>query len=269
MVGRVNEARNNEMRSKLVLRGDSVEAWKKIEVDPYNEDSWYQYAMALGNEKGVEESIDAFSQGLFYNPFSALLHFGRGRKNIGLRRYWRAISDFTESIRLHPENWNFWYYRAVSENLNGNTEESISDFMQCFPLTAENEHYPLVDWLFLCNLDLGDKEGAKKALDLIDDNIIPPQMDYAYRRRVQLYKGVIKPEELLDVKHIESHCLPLPGRVNLEIQTLTFGLYAYYEYIGDREKANEVLKTVCGYDPLPAFGYLKGTAIAKERGLID
>ena len=175
----------------------------------------------------------------------------------------------TMAIRLQPEVWNYFYYRAVAENLNGQSEDAIADFMECFKLTEPCEHYPLVDWLFIWCLDQNNRERAKEMLDLIDANIIPPAMDYAYWRRVQLYKGIIQPEELMDVEHIKKHCLQLPNRVQLEIETLTFGLFVYYNYIDDQEKANETLLKIASFKPSAAFGYLKGTAIARERGLID
>lgn len=260
--------KNEEMRNKLILKANSSDVLKKLKDDPTNPELWYQMGMALSDEEGPEAGIDAFSQGLVYNPFNATLYFGRGRKNIGLHRYWRCISDTTMAIRIQPETWNHWYYRAVAYNLNGNYEEAMADFMQCYNMTEPEEHYPMVDWLFLCALDMNDKEKAREVLDLIDVNVIPPIMDYAYRRRVMLYKGVVKPEEFIDIDHIKENCLPLPNRVELEINTLTFGLYAYYSYIGDTEKANEVLLKITKFEPSPAFGYIKGVALARKNGLI-
>lgn len=260
--------KNEEMRDKLVLRAVSTEVLEQLKSDETNPDLWYKLGMALSEEEGPEAGIDAFSQGLVYNPFNATLYFGRGRRNIGLRNFWRCISDTTMAIRIQPEIWNHWYYRAVAYNLNGNYEESMADFMQCFSMTGHDEQYPLIDWLFLCALDMNDKQKAKEVLDLIDENIIPPAMDYSYRRRVMLYKGVVKPEEFIDIEHIKENCLPLPGRVELEVSTLTFGLYAYYTYIGDTKKANEILLKITEFEPSAAFGYLKGVDLAKRNGLI-
>ena len=261
--------KNEEMRKKLLLTANSADVREQLKDDPTNPDLWYKMGTALSAEEGHEAGIDAYSQGLVYNPFNASLYFGRGRKNIGLRHYWRCISDTTMAIRIQPELWSHWYYRAVAYNLNGNHVEATADFMQCYNITEPEEHYPMVDWLFLCALDMDDKEKAREVLDLIDVSVIPPTMDYAYRRRVMLYKGVVSPDEFIDVEHIKKNCLPLPNRVELEIETLTFGLYAYYTFMGNTEKANEVLLRIVKFKPSAAFGYIKGIDIAQKRGLIN
>ena len=262
--------KKQEMIRKMLMTPDLEESKASLAQDPENPDLWYQYAMAVGLVDGPEASIDAFSQGLVYNPFNAPLYFGRGRKNIGLRKFWRAISDATMAIRLEPDIWTFWYYRAVPRNLAGDAKGALEDFMQCYRMTPDNEHYPLVDWMFLCALDMGDKEKAKEVLDLIDTSMEPHHcMDYSYRRRVKLYKGEITPEELIDDEDIMKNDYSVqPGRLQLAHETLTFGLFAYYTYIGETEKANETLKKIVAFPPSAAFGYLKGSGIARERGLI-
>ena len=268
MRAKVNENRNEEMRKKLVLRASSTEARKRVDLDPYDEEGWYQLGMALAKEQGPDACIDAFGEGLFYNPFSALLHFGRGRKNIGLGRYWRCISDQTEAIRLSPENWTYWYYRAVAENLNGNLKEAISDFRQCMQLTDAAEHCPLVDWMFLCYVELGDKDGAREVLKLLRDDIVPPDMDYAYLRRIQLYQEKIRPEELIDEEALRRISGSDEDNLELDIVTLLYGLYAYYVYKGEQEKAKEALKELLKHPYPGAFGYIKGEKAAMEWGLM-
>ena len=262
--------KKKEMIRKMLMTPDLEESKSALAQDPENPELWYQLGMAVGVKEGAEASIDVFSQGLIYNPFNAPLYFGRGRKNIGLRKYWRAIADATMAIRLEPDIWTYWYYRAVPRNLAGDAKGALEDFMQCYRMTPENERYPLIDWMFLCCLDMGDREKAKEILNLIDTSVEPSHcMDYAYRRRVRLYKGEIKPEEMIDDEDIMKHAyVTQPGRVQLEHETLTFGLFAYYTYIGETEKANETLQAIAALEPSAAFGYLKGTGIARQRGLI-
>ena len=262
----------NEQRAKLLLRESSEDVLKKLEDDPKNPDLWYSLGVSLSDEKGFDEGIDAFSQGIAYSPFNASLYFARGRKYIGLQRFWRSISDLTLAIRLDPDKWSHWYYRAVCYNLNKCYEESIYDLHQCLRLTEEEEHYPLVDWLFHNYVDMGEMEKAKAVLDLIDADVVPPTMDYGYRRQVLLYKGIISPEELIDLEDIKKNSLVkdnVPGRMELETTSITIGHYVYYTYIGDTEKANEALLKITTFEPSAAFAYLKGVALAKERGLID
>lgn len=264
----MDKKKKEEHRNLLLTSYTAAEIRKQLEDDAEDPMLWYKLGNAVSDEEGAEAGIEIYSQGLLYNPFDAWLHFGRGRKNIGLLRFERCIADVNLAIRFHPEVWNFWYYRAVANNLAGNSQAAVDDFMHCFKLSTPEEQYPLVDWMFLSYLDMGDKQKAKEVLELIDHNVMPPTMDYAYRRRVMLYKGVITPEEFIDLEHIKANTLDKPGRVELEVQTLTFGLFAYYDYIGDTEKANEVLLRITTFPPSAAFGCLKGNAIARKRGLI-
>lgn len=264
----MNKAKLDEERNKLIMRANSADVYKELEEDPHNPELWFKLGMALADEKGADAGIDAFSQGLVYNPFNAGLYFGRGRKNIGLGNYWRSIADTTMAIRLEPEKWNHWYYRGVTNNLNGCYKEAIADFEQCLLLVGPEEYYPLIDWLFQCYVDLGQMDKAKATLDRIDTSVVPPTMDNGYRRRVQLYKGEVTPDEFIDVEEIERTCLKLPGRVELEVTSLTLGLYVYYTYKGETEKANEVLRQLPNMKPAAAFAVIKGTQLAKQRGLI-
>jgi tetratricopeptide (TPR) repeat protein len=266
----VNKKKQDEMRERLVMRAKSADVLAAMGNDQSSDpELWYRLGVAYGEEKGPEAAIEAFSEGLVQNPFNSLLYFGRGRKNIGLKNFWRSISDFTMAIRLEPEIWNNGYYRAVSYNLNGYPREAISDFRQCLALTDPEDWYPLADWIFLSYVvDMGQMDKARESLDLIDLSVIPPQMDYAYRRRIQLYKGFMAPEDFIDPEHIKTHMIEQPDRLELEIKTLTFGLFVYYTYVGQTEKANEQLLKIAHTKPSAAFGYIKAMSLARVRGLV-
>jgi tetratricopeptide (TPR) repeat protein len=260
--------KQKEIVRKMLLTADYEQAKAALEKDFENPERWYEYAVSM-SAKPVE-AIEAFSHGLVYNPFNPALYFGRGRKYIGLRRYDRAIADATMAIRLDPDVWTYWYYRAVPRNLSGDAAGALKDFMQCYRMTEPNEHYPLIDWMFLCALDMGDRKKCREILDLVDTSIPPRhRMDYAYYRRVRLYKGEVKPEQMIDDDDIRKNAyIEQPNRMQLEHETLTLGLYAYYKYVGDEEKADEVLKVIAAFPPSVAFGYLKGSAAARARGFL-
>ena len=77
-------------------------------------------------------------------------------------------------------------------------EDCLSDFRACPDLTAENEPYPLIHWLYTFYCELGRYKEAQECLSLIKDDVVPPQMDYGYSMCVKLYKGLVKPEEFID-----------------------------------------------------------------------
>ncbi len=265
-----SEVENN----KLLMRANSENVRSKLKDDPDNPDLWNELGMAVAEEEGLEAAIDIYSEALVLNPFSALLYFGRGRRQIGLRKYIRCIADMTMAIRIEPDSFTHWYYRAIPRYLDKDYEAAAADLRECFKYTTDNEKYPVYVWLFRCYLDSGQRELAEKLLAEVDYSLIPHRMDYGYRREMQLFNGMIKPEELIDLEDLEKNSLikqegiDYDSRLRLEIESMTYGLFTYYDYIGDEIKANETLLEIASFEPSAAFGYLAGTATAKERGLI-
>ena len=125
----------------------------------------------------------------------------------------------------------------------------------------------MVDWIFTSYVDMGDMEGARCALDLVADDLDVPDMDWDYKRRVRLYKGLVKPDEMIDEAEIRKH-VPDPNDLLLDIVTLRFGLFVYYTYVGDTQKANDQLMAIINKPYEGAFATTKARAYAKARGLI-
>ena len=265
------EVENN----KLIMRAKSAEVRLELEKDPDNPQLWYKLGMAVAEEEGLEAAIDLYSQALVLNPFSALLYFGRGRRQIGLRKYLLCIADMTMAQRLEPHSFHNWYYRAIARYLNDDFEGAIQDLNECHKYTRAEEKYPLYVWLFRAHWDGGQKDKARTLLDSIETDLIPSRMDYGYRRQIQLLKGDIKAEDMIDLEDLEAHSLvkqagmDYEARLQLEVESMTYSLYTYYNYVGEQDKANESLLKIAAFKPSAAFGYLAGTAEAKKRGLIS
>lgn len=264
----MNTKKNDAIRAKLLVKPDLDDSKEQLDANPENPDLWYNYAMAVGDSADAHRAIEVFSEGISQHPFSEILYFGRGRKYMGIKKYSQAISDFNISIRLDPEVYSFWYYRAVTNNLNGNYKEAIDDFNQAMEQTEQWERYGLIDWIFTSYVEMGDMDKAKEIVDSMPGDLVPPQMHYSYKRRVQLYKELIKPEEFIDLDDIKAKCVEQKNRITLEIATLLFGLYIYYVYKGEQQKADKTLLELLKH-PFPgAFACVKGEVAARKRGLI-
>ena len=61
----------------------------------------------------------------------------------------------------------------------------------CIQLDPQN-------WLYTSYCELGRYKEAQECLSLIEDDVVPPQMDYGYSMCVKLYNGLVKPEEFID-----------------------------------------------------------------------
>ena len=79
----------------------------------------------------------------------------------------------------------------------------------------------------------------------------------AYHRRLLMYKGLIRPKELLD----------LEDATDLDLATLGYGLANWYLYNGDRQRAIEVFERVTSGPYWPAFGFIAAEVeLARLRG---
>lgn len=262
-----SKAKNDFMRNKLMMRPDLEETKKKLAETPDDPDLWYELGKALSNAGESEASVDAYSKGLTLAPFDPYLYFARGCRLSTLGHFWSAIADLTFSIHLE-DIWLFHYYRATTYNLHGMYEESCEDFKACVRLAENWECCPMVHWLFTTYLlELKDKKRAVEALSLIPDDIVPPQMDYGYHRCVMLYKGLISPDAFIDIKDMQEKCLKQKNRINLELNTMYYGLFAYSVYTGDEARAKKALEELMKIAVPNAFGYSKGCKYAKEYGV--
>ena len=261
------ESKNEEMRQLLLQKPDIDEMKRSVDENPNDPKRWYLYALALGDEGMHQEAIDVFSQALCSFPFDAELHFGRGRKHIILRQYDRALADLTAAICLDPWIYSHWYYRGVVYNLSGDYENALRDFQSAMAITEPYEQFGLYDWSFCSLVEMGEMEKAKKLLEPVDTSLVPPQMHYGYHRRVKLYKGEIKPEDFIDEDDIRAKCVKQKNRFVFEMVFLLFGLFIYYHYIGDEEKANQALLDMKNYPWPGAFGCIKREDYLRKRGL--
>lgn len=259
----------NEALHRLLMYKPSLEEGEKgVEKDASDPMAWYWYGVALGNEKRGEEALEAFSRGIATSPFVAVNYFGRGRRNNAQGRYWAAMADFTTAIHLDYSNWLYWYYRATTQVTHGDLQEAVHDFEECTRLVPAEEMYPLVDWLYTTNAELGDVKACERALSLTDGKVDCPRMDWGYKRSVQLYKGIVSPEDFIDIPLMEREVLPTPDRVRLELNGLYYSLYWYWMVHGEKEHAKEAIAKLLEVGYPGAFAYSKALPIAKRLGLI-
>lgn len=264
-----NEKRDQEMRHILMMvpKVNEAEALlQKDDTDPY---AWYVMGTALAEEERLEEAIDAYSMGIMYAPFYAPNYFGRGRRHNAVGEWKQAMADFTVCIQLEPSNWTYWYYRATTANVRGGLlKDSIDDFKECLNLTNPNEHYPLIHWLYTTYAELGDYKAAEASLDLIDCSLKAPQMDYGYERAVQLYKGIVKPEDYINEEEMAKVVIDRPNRVHFEESHMLYGLYWYWMIHGDEKKAYDAIARLQEIGYPGTFGLLKSQPIARKLGII-
>lgn len=220
------------------------------------------------------EAIEMFTKGLEKFPDSPELYRHRGHRYVSTRQFDNAIADFEKAaalvknrpVEIEPDGipnklnkplsslqFNIWYHWALAYYLKG-------DFQRAAQLYEENMAYSTnpdllcatTDWLYMAYRRLGETEKANKVLDLIkpDMEIIENQ---SYFNRLLMYKGLKKPEELLNLENTDP---------DTKIITVTqgYGVGNWHLYNQDTTRAKEVFQKVIDTGFWPAFGYIAAEA---------
>ena len=199
-----------------------------------------------------------FSKGIAMYPDNPKFYRHRGHRYISIRQFAKAQADFEKAAQLikgkpdeiEPDGapnpagkprstlqFNIWYHLALSHYLQGNYAKAYDAQVECMKVSTNDDSIVATsDWMWMTLMRLNRKADAAKVLERIT-----PKMDIlenqAYHRRLLMYKGIEKPEALLDTAS------PDPT----QIATQGYGVANYYFVMGDtREGATGVRKDRLG-----------------------
>ena len=234
---------------------------EKLKADPDNAELWMEKGLALAGASLYREAGECYAHAISIDPFNGILYRHRGHRFLSQWRFEDAAADFTLASRLIPENWDVWYHLGLSHFLLGAYDKAAAAYQRCLELSdTEDKLIAICDWYYMTELRLGNPEAAVKLLDNIHEDFDPGD-NGAYFRRLLMYKGVIRPEEVLPED--------LSSLSPLDVITMGFGLSNYYWYNGEKEKSNEVIDMIlragdegeCYF----AFGYLAAKVDKRNR----
>lgn len=249
-------------RSDLPFSPEVREIEEKIKDDSKSVELWMQKGLALSKQMLFREAIEAYSMALSINPFHALTLRHRGHRFISIRMFHEAAADLELSSRLDPTNWDTWYHLGLAYYLIRDFERAEAAYRRCLEMTHSDELIvAIVDWYWMTLMRLGKKEEADELLKLVTEDTDAGE-NISYKRRVLMYKGLIKPEELIDFEGAEFP--------DLEMATQGYGLANYYYLTGELEKSNKILEEILERDTFwSAFGYQAAVVDYEGRGGSD
>lgn len=234
---------------------------EKITADPDNSELWMKKGLKLADSSLYREAGECYAHAIALDPFNGILYRHWAHRMLSQWRFEDACAGFTIASRLIPENWDVWYHLGLSHFLLGEYEKAAAAYQRCLELsTKEDELIAVCDWYYMTELRLGDRAAAEKLLENIHEDFDPGD-NTAYFRRLLMYKGIVKPEEVLpkDLSSLDA----------LELITMGFGLSNYYYYNGEEEKSNQVLDMILKagdeHDCYFAFGYLAAKVDKTKR----
>jgi tetratricopeptide (TPR) repeat protein len=249
-------------------------AHTQFKENPQNLDNIIWYGRRLAYQTQYADAIEVYTEGIKRFPKSPELYRHRGHRYISIRKLNKAITDFEmaaklaegRKIEIEPDGipnklnqplsslqFNIYYHWALAYYLKGDFAKASKIFEDCMSYSINPDLLvATVDWLYMCYQRSGQKDKAEAILQIVPDNTTVIEND-AYLKRLQLYKGEIQAQELIDLSN------PTPES-ELNIITQGYGVGNWYLYNGQEDKAKEIFKKIVATSYWPAFGYIAAEA---------
>ncbi len=253
------------------LEADLAQAEKTLAANPKDAEAIIWVGRRLGYLWRFNDAIATFSKGIAMHPDNPKFYRHRGHRYISIREFAKAQADFEKAASLikgkpdeiEPDGapnpagkprstlqFNIWYHLALSHFLQGNYAKAYDAQVECMKVSKNDDSIVATsDWMWMTLMRLNRKADAAKVLERIT-----PKMDIlenqAYHRRLLMYKGVEKPEALLDTAS------PDPT----QIATQGYGVANYYLVTGDQAQARQVFERIVSGAGWNAFGFIAAEA---------
>lgn len=276
--GRVFSAPELSATTRSKLDSNLAVAQKKFDEKPSEENFiWLGRRQAYLSEYST--AIKTFSEGIDKFPQSYKLFRHRGHRYITMREFDKALADLQQAAALMPQaleieadgqpnkinkplsttQFNVWYHLGLAHYLKGDFDSASKAYAECMKV-SDNEDLvcATTDWLYMTYQKIGMKDEAQKVLDRIPPDSMNIIENDSYYLRLQMYKGLIPPDDLLKVSAENEN-------VDLALATQGYGVGNWYLANGDTTRAVEIFKQVVNGKHFAAFGFI--TAEAELRRL--
>ena len=221
------------------------------------------------------DAIDTFSKGIALHPSSYKLYRHRGHRYITVREFDRAVADFEKAAALiknvpdevEPDgapnksgkprstsHSNIWYHLGLAYYLKGDFTNALRAYQECMKFSKNDDmRVATLDWLYMTYRRLGRHGAAKQLLGQVSAKMEILENE-SYHKRLLMYKGLVKPEDLLDPTNADD----------LTIATQGYGVGNFYFVEGNKARAKEIFEKVVAGRQWAAFGYIAAEADLKR-----
>jgi tetratricopeptide (TPR) repeat protein len=246
----------------------------EAKAHPDSEIALIWYGRRLAYMGYFRKAIEVYTSGLEKFPDSYKLLRHRGHRYITVREFDRAVADLSRAavlsgntpLEIEPDGipnklnqpltttqWNIYYHLGLAYYLLGDWEQAKQSFQVCISIGNNDDVLVAAsDWLYMIDHRLGQDSLAEIILSTIPDslNIIE---NGSYLKRIQLYKGVLSPHDLLDAN-------PESADYSLTLATQGYGVGNWYLSRGDTTEAMNIFQSVLESENWAAFGYIASEA---------
>ena len=207
-------------------------ATQAIAAEPKNPGPRHIRAQIHAARRQHEKAITDFTEALKLDPSAVGIYQARGAENFRLGRMAESIADFDKFIAANPGQEAHHWQRGIAYYYAGR----FTDGRKAFELhqTVNSHDVENAVWHFLCAARESGIEKARAALIPIDgDSRVPMAQVHA------LFAGKLKPEDVMTAATAGG----VRGELK-ERQVFYANLYLglYYEALGDAKRAREYIE---------------------------
>lgn len=257
--------------NKAKLDADLAQAEKTLAANPKDGEAIIWVGRRLGYLWRYNDAIAMFTRGIEMDPNNPKFYRHRGHRYISIRQFDRAVADLEKAAQLikgkpdeiEPDGapnpagkprstlqFNIWYHLALAHYLNGDYAKAHDAWVECMKVSNNDDSIVATsDWLWMTLMRMNRKAEAAKVLERIT-----PKMEIlengSYHRRLLMYKGLEKPEALLDTAKADD----------VTIATQGYGVGNYYYVTGNTARARQVFQQVTAGGGWNAFGFIAAEA---------
>lgn len=232
----------------------------QVAENPYDAAAWFD----LGQEYFTEEFAEAarcFTRCISLDPFNSDYYYNRGRMELSLNEFERALADLVMSVRLDTKTDMKWHYCGVAYFYTGLYYDAAETFQRSVETSAKYGGGlvpPSTDWTWMAYMKSGHPEKAESVLSYVTKDTKVGYEDRDYKTRVLLYKGEIDPEEFYANREVDD---------DLVCMAETYGLCNYYYYVKhDVKRSLELMEEVLAFKTWHhAFAYKSALMEIDER----
>jgi Tfp pilus assembly protein PilF len=226
--------------------GAIAHAQAALDADPKNIEKLIALGVAQAGAYQMREAIATFTKGLAIAPNDPMLYRWRGHRYVSVREFDKALADLTRGFQLDSTNYGVLYHLGIVRFERGEFDKAADAFRRAQPHAPNpGELAGSTDWLWMSLMRAGKRAEAEAMLARRPDSL-PTQPGYAYARRLMLYRGEIKPEELFTPA----------DTADVQVATLAYGLGDWYLVHGDTAKAREQFERAVKSAGWPGFGFI-------------
>jgi tetratricopeptide (TPR) repeat protein len=236
----------------VVYRGDPdtgaiARAAAALSADPRNVEKVIALGVAQAGRTQMREAIVTFSNGLTFAPNSALLYRWRGHRYLSVREFDLAMDDFARSLSIDSATYGSWYHMGIIKFARGDYAGAAAAFRRAQPLAPDpGELTGSTDWLWM-SLARGGKLAEANAMLARKPDSLAVDPNYAYAKRLRLYRGQSTPEQLFTAAG---------DTVGTQGGTLLYGVGNWYLVKGDTAKAKEYFQRAIRSGGWASFGFI-------------